>query len=71
MHKAAKNEHISFPYHNDESLANSGSGAGDNAVDKRQTLVPSMTAGSVSWQLSVFWFRAPALVFNWILNQRL
>ena len=41
-------------------------GAGDTAGDKRQPRVPPVTAGSVSWQLSVFGFRAPALVLNWI-----
>ena len=44
-------------------------GAGDTAGDKRQPPVPPVTAGSVSWQLSVFGFRAPALVLNWILNR--
>ena len=46
-------------------------GPGDTAGDKRQPPVPPVTAGSVSWQLSVFGFRAPALVLNWILNQSL
>ena len=41
------------------------------AGDKRQPPVPPVTAGSVSWQLSGFGFRAPALVLNWILNQSL
>ena len=46
-------------------------GAGDTAGDKRQPPVPPVTTGSVSWQLSVFGFRAPAVVLNWILNHSL
>ena len=46
-------------------------GAGDTAGAKRQSPVRPETAGSVLRQFSVFGFRAPAQVLNWILNQSL